>query len=414
MARLSHSSSTRGLPVPATSGSTSKPTPTGVEAPSESPSTSTSTAVPSPIPLASFLRRDSNPEFDFDSHAQHAQHDAQTVPDDPSLLPNGNRSLSSIGLQSFWTGFTLAACLFLTPYLSLSLKYSLWRLPAFFACLSLFHFLEYYTTARFNPPAARASSFLIFSNGRQYAIAHSCATLEILVSSLLPTYQQSFVWRPWTVILGALLVIVGQGVRSFAMAQAGTNFNHTPARERKAGHVLVTQGVYSLLRHPSYFGFFWWALGTQLLVGNKVCLMGFALALWKFFDNRIRGEQFPLAAPASFHHTALHLKILTCLCCSGGKDSRPILWEHRHGALLLFPSLYPEIQKSTCDEPAVDTSLEAEVQATYGNIRNSENDPEAVTLDIRRRQWVGPLQQCHISLLFLSVTMKVAVALSER
>jgi len=23
-------------------------------------------------------------------------------------------------------------------------------------------------------------------------------------------------------------------------------------------HVLVTSGIYSVLRHPAYFGFFWW------------------------------------------------------------------------------------------------------------------------------------------------------------
>lgn len=74
------------------------------------------------------------------------------------------------------------------------------------------------------------------------------------------------------------------------MAQAGTNFNHTPQRTKKEGHVLVSTGVYAWLRHPSYFGFFWWALGTQVLVGNKVCLVGYLGALWTFFYRRIRGE----------------------------------------------------------------------------------------------------------------------------
>nr|POE59370.1 protein-s-isoprenylcysteine o-methyltransferase [Quercus suber] len=287
MARYTHSSSAHGPRVPPASDFTSRSTSTGAG----DASTTTTTAAPFPLPLSSHLRRDLDIESDFDARPEQVHPTAQSIPDDPTLLPNGSRSLSSIGLQSFWTGFTLAASLLLAPYLSLSLDYSLWRLPAFLACLSLFHFLEYYTTARFNSPAARSSSFLIFSNGRQYTIAHSCAMLEICVSSFLPAYQQRFVWLPWTMVLGLVLVLVGQATRSIAMAQAGTNFNHTPAREKKEGHVLVTQGIYSLLRHPSYFGFFWWALGTQLLVGNKICLVGFALALWKFFDGRIRAEE---------------------------------------------------------------------------------------------------------------------------
>lgn len=75
------------------------------------------------------------------------------------------------------------------------------------------------------------------------------------------------------------------------MAQAGTNFAHIPAREKKQGHVLVTWGVYAYFRHPSYFGFFWWAVGTQILVGNKICALGYTVVLWQFFRKRIHAEE---------------------------------------------------------------------------------------------------------------------------
>ena len=29
-------------------------------------------------------------------------------------------------------------------------------------------------------------------------------------------------------------------------------------------HVLVTNGIYKIFRHPGYFGFYLWALGTQV------------------------------------------------------------------------------------------------------------------------------------------------------
>lgn len=225
-----------------------------------------------------------------DSDYESPQYEAVTkpFPVDPSLLPTGNRSLSSIGLQAFFLGFTLATSLLSMSYLAIHGN-ALWRLPSFFACLSLFHFLEYWTTAHFNQPVVRSDSFLLFNNGTAYNIAHTLSALEIVISNWIRTYQSLYVNR-YTITIGITLVVTGQLVRSAAMAQAGTNFNHMPQKVRKQGHELVTGGVYAWLRHPSYFGFFWWALGTQVLVGNKICLIGYLLVLWNFFRLRITGR----------------------------------------------------------------------------------------------------------------------------
>lgn len=252
-----------------------------IAAPTQADGTPATSTAPAP------KREEDGYDFDFDTDPRHHARN-KPVAYDPSLLPNGSRSLSSIGAQSFWLGFTLAFCLCATAWL-VSEGYPLWRLTAFFACLSLFHFFEYYTTARYNLPAVRASSFLLFSNGRAYNMAHTLATIEIVVSNFLPAYQ-SYLVHPLTIAAGLVLVFFGQTIRSIAMAQAGTSFNHTPVQTRKEDHVLVTKGMYNYSRHPSYFGFFWWALGTQLLVGNKVCFVGYALALWKFFHSRIIGK----------------------------------------------------------------------------------------------------------------------------
>lgn len=231
-------------------------------------------------------RIDTDDEFDWES-PQYAIKSA-SLAFDASLLPDGSRSLSSIGLQAFACGFTLSACLLSTAWL-VQANSAIWRLPAFFACLSLFHFLEFWTTARFNLPAARASSFLLYANGWAYNAAHALAALEIVVSSFIPSYQYLFV-NSFSIAVGFALITLGQVVRSVAMAHAGTNFSHTPAKVKKEGHQLVSDGIYAWLRHPSYFGFFWWALGTQVLVGNKICLLGYVIALWTFFNRRIRGE----------------------------------------------------------------------------------------------------------------------------
>ncbi|CAK4030319.1 -S-isoprenylcysteine O-methyltransferase [Lecanosticta acicola] len=215
--------------------------------------------------------------------------DTFPVPHDPTLLPGGSRDLSFISLQAFLCGSVFATGLLCSLFL-IHHNVPWWRLPAFLTCLSLFHYLEFWTTAAYNVPAVRASSFLLYNNGRAYTLAHTMASIEIVLSQFLPSYQK-FLVSPWTISLGMLLVLIGQSARSIAMAQAGTNFNHILVTERKRDHELVIDGLYAYFRHPSYFGFFWWAIGTQLLVGNKICLVGYAVVLWKFFSNRIRKEE---------------------------------------------------------------------------------------------------------------------------
>ncbi|KAF2150708.1 S-isoprenylcysteine O-methyltransferase [Myriangium duriaei CBS 260.36] len=220
---------------------------------------------------------------------QHQQQRQQFI-FDADLLPTGKRSLSLIAGQAFLLGLILSLALLSTLYLALH-HYQIWRLPTFISFLCTFHFLEFYTTAQYNTPAAKATSFLLYSNGWAWNAAHSCAMFETIVSSTFaPTWQTRF--SPLILrFLAAVLVVVGQTLRSTAMAQAGTNFNHIPAQRKEVGHVLVSEGVYALTRHPSYAGFFWWALGTQLLVGNKFCFVAYAVVLWRFFDARIRGEE---------------------------------------------------------------------------------------------------------------------------
>lgn len=46
----------------------------------------------------------------------------------------------------------------------------------------------------------------------------------------------------------------------------------------------------SFARHPSYLGFFYWALGTQIMLANPVSIVVFAVVLWRFFKYRIERE----------------------------------------------------------------------------------------------------------------------------
>jgi protein-S-isoprenylcysteine O-methyltransferase len=96
-------------------------------------------------------------------------------------------------------------------------------------------------------------------------------------------------------LLGLALVVGGQALRSAAMWTAGGSFTHLVQEDRREGHVLVTTGVYARLRHPSYTGWFWWSVGTQLLLGNPLCALAYAAASWRFFAARVPHEEAALA-----------------------------------------------------------------------------------------------------------------------
>jgi protein-S-isoprenylcysteine O-methyltransferase len=212
---------------------------------------------------------------------------------DKQFLPGQHKSLSGIATRSFILGCSLTLSLGLALHLVLTTDSPLWRVPFFISILSLFHFLEFWTTARYNTRAAQISSFLLSQNGSAYNIAHTTAIIECGLSHYLFPDRQWLppVWHRALLFLGLGLVVLGQAVRSGAMIAAGTNFNHIIQRTKASSHQLVTTGIYGYLRHPSYFGFFWWGLGTQLVLGNAVCFVGFAVVLWNFFYRRIQGEE---------------------------------------------------------------------------------------------------------------------------
>jgi len=230
----------------------------------------------------------------------------------PYYLPGGNRSLSGISIRAFSLGIAFGSCLVLAVQLAY-FEYGLWRAPCFIATLAMFHYLEFDSTARHNPPDARISSFLLLSNGYAYAAAHIAAMLELLTRYWLHSqYKPQWLVAPfymppilptipnaWIVMFGFGLIAVGQIVRSLAMAQAKTNFNHVVQWTKKPDHVLVTDGVYAFSRHPAYFGFFWWGLGTQVILGNRICFVGYGLVLWRFFSHRIMRmyDEFRILVP---------------------------------------------------------------------------------------------------------------------
>ncbi|RDA84185.1 hypothetical protein CP532_0283, partial [Ophiocordyceps camponoti-leonardi (nom. inval.)] len=213
-----------------------------------------------------------------------------------AFYPGQPSSLSGIALRAFSLGISLATGILLTSSILIFSESPLWRVPFFLVLLSAFHFLEFWTTAEANTSRANVDSFLLTANWPSYAIAHSAAFAEAaFVGYFFPRRDWApFHSGPLLLALGFVLIILGQAVRSVAMLQAGASFNHRVQTRKAGSHKLVTTGIYAVLRHPSYFGFFYWSLGTQLVLGNVFCFAAYAAVLWNFFRVRIGMEESKL------------------------------------------------------------------------------------------------------------------------
>jgi protein-S-isoprenylcysteine O-methyltransferase len=152
--------------------------------------------------------------------------------------------------------------------------------------LCSFHLLEFFVTAIYNPTEATADSFLI-NHSSAYSAALIISWIEFGVRFL---FFPRFNSRPLS-FLGIALVVISQGIRSVAMATAGESFNHLIQNFKKDTHVLVTHGIYNIFRHPSYVGFFYWSVGTQMVLSNPFCCMAYAITSWTFFRRRIEYEE---------------------------------------------------------------------------------------------------------------------------
>ncbi|NWS11765.1 ICMT methyltransferase, partial [Sakesphorus luctuosus] len=173
----------------------------------------------------------------------------------------------------------------------LSAGRSAWRHFGWYMCsLSLFHYSEYLVTAINNPRSLSLDSFLL-NHSFEYNLAALSSWVEFTLEKLLfPELKQI----TWLSTVGLLMVIFGDCLRKAAMLTAGSNFNHIVQNEKSDTHTLVTSGVYGWFRHPSYVGWFYWSIGTQVLLCNPICVVGYALASWRFFRERIEEEEITL------------------------------------------------------------------------------------------------------------------------
>ncbi|XP_048879979.1 protein-S-isoprenylcysteine O-methyltransferase-like [Brienomyrus brachyistius] len=202
-----------------------------------------------------------------------------------TLLVLYNGHIHKVAMRACLLGFTFGCGLLI------SFGQTTWSHFGWYMCaLSFFHYSEYLMTAVMNPHSLTLDSFLL-NHSVEYTVAAVCSWLEFILEKLLiPDLKQ---WR-WLSLLGLLMVLSGEGLRKSAMMTAGSNFNHIVQNEKAQSHVLVTAGIYSWCRHPSYVGWFCWSIGTQVMLCNPLCLLGYTLVSWRFFRERVEEEELSL------------------------------------------------------------------------------------------------------------------------
>ncbi|XP_042485172.1 protein-S-isoprenylcysteine O-methyltransferase B-like [Macadamia integrifolia] len=160
------------------------------------------------------------------------------------------------------------------------------QLSQMFATTIFFHSSEYILAIAIHGRFNITLSSLLISN--QYMLAMACSLLEYIIELVLLPGLKEYWWVSNT---GFVLMVIGEVIRKSGILTAGRAFTHMIRIRREDHKNLVTHGIYGSIRHPGYCGFFIWATGTQVMLCNPFCTVGFILVLWRFFSERINFEE---------------------------------------------------------------------------------------------------------------------------
>ena len=163
-----------------------------------------------------------------------------------------------------WVQGVLSACV-AAPFYSQALWSS--QLGFYLASLALYHLGEYFFVLCFHFETLSFDSFLL-NQSTAYVLAMAFSMLEFLLTDVFFLHKVALLhaWSPTFLYthlaLSLSLLFIGQTFRISALFTAQRSFNHQIQFRKRDDHVLVTWGVYGLVRHPSYFGWFLWSVAT--------------------------------------------------------------------------------------------------------------------------------------------------------
>ena len=184
-------------------------------------------------------------------------------------------------------GFSLILILCYSISILLFTQTKYYHIFFYFITLSIYHYAEFFSELFFHFQDLQKDAFLIFDNKR-WVIATLSSFMEYLIEAYF-FYKYKNI--KFFFIIGLIMIIIGQYFRIAALFTGKTNFTHKIQFRKRKSHVLVKHGVYSICRHPSYFGFFLWSVGIEIMCVNPLCTIGFTYILLLFFKLRIEIEE---------------------------------------------------------------------------------------------------------------------------
>jgi len=184
-------------------------------------------------------------------------------------------------------GFSLILILCFSLALIIFTKTKYYQILCYLITLTIYHYTEFFSEVLFHFQDLQKDAFLIYENKRWVI-----STLSSFAESILGVY---FFYEYKNIkilfILGLIMTVIGQYFRIAALFTGKSNFTHKIQLKKRKNHVLVKYGIYSICRHPSYFGFFIWSVGIEIMCVNPICTIAFAYILFQFFKARIELEE---------------------------------------------------------------------------------------------------------------------------
>ena len=162
-----------------------------------------------------------------------------------------------------------------------------YHLFLYFITLCIYHYAEFFSELLFHFKDLQKDAFLIYRE-KKWVISTVSSFIEYIIEMFFfKKYKDIKIFF----ILGLFMTIIGQYFRIAALFTGKSNFTHKIQMTKKKNHVLVKHGVYSICRHPSYFGFFIWSVGIEIMCINPICTIAFEVILFNFFKDRIETEE---------------------------------------------------------------------------------------------------------------------------
>ena len=157
----------------------------------------------------------------------------------------------------------------------------------YFITLCIYHYTEFFSVLLYHFEKLSCEYFLI-----DQSLSWIIATIISFIETILETYYfNKYKKIKIFFIIGLIMTIIGQIFRIGGIYTGKKNFTHKISYEKKKEHKLVKNGVFALTRHPSYFGFYLWSIGIEIMCCNPICFIGFTFILFYFFKNRILLEE---------------------------------------------------------------------------------------------------------------------------